>query len=142
MIISGNSGINSINKVYGADSVKSGKSIRTSAGSGSSRSDEVVLSSEAQGLQQQIAAKNQVQAGASQAQQLVAAAAQRTVNVVQQTQTFQAPQAAGQSEASRESKSSSGTGPATDTTANTLNAVASRSAAGRQGRGFQLDVSV
>ncbi|MHC1759579.1 MAG: flagellar biosynthesis anti-sigma factor FlgM [Negativicutes bacterium] len=56
MIISGNSGINSVNKVYRADSVRSGKSISNTAGSGSSRSDEVVLSSEAQGMQQQIAA--------------------------------------------------------------------------------------
>ena len=57
MIISGNSGINSANKVYGADSVKAGKSVRnTTATAGARRSDEVVLSSEAQGLQQQIAA--------------------------------------------------------------------------------------
>ena len=57
MIMSGNSGINSANKVYGADSVKSGKGVRnTTATTGASRSDQVVLSSEAQGLQQQIAA--------------------------------------------------------------------------------------
>jgi hypothetical protein len=93
-------------------------------------------------LQQQIAANNQPLAGNSPAQQIVAAAAQRTVNVVQQTQTFQAPQAAGQTESSRESKSNTGTGQATDTTANSINAVTGRAAAGRQGRGFQLDVSV
>ena len=57
MIISGNSGINSANKVYGADSVKAGKGVRnTTATAAARRSDEVVLSSEAQGLQQQIAA--------------------------------------------------------------------------------------
>lgn len=92
-------------------------------------------------LQQQLAA-NQVLAGNNPVQQTAALAAQRTVNVVQQTQTFQAPQASGQTESSREGKSSTGTGQATDTTANSLNAVTSRSAAGRQGRGMQLDVSV
>ena len=57
MIISGNSGINSVNKVYGADSVKAGKGVRnTTATAAARRGDEVVLSSEAQGLQQQIAA--------------------------------------------------------------------------------------
>ena len=57
MIISGNSVINSANKVYGADSVKAGKGVRnTTATAAARRSDEVVLSSEAQGLQQQIAA--------------------------------------------------------------------------------------
>jgi hypothetical protein len=92
-------------------------------------------------LQQQIAA-NQLLNGNNPVQQSAAVAAQRTANVVQQTQTFQAPQATGQSESSREGKSATGTGQATDTTANALNAVASRAAAGRQGRGTQLDVSV
>ena len=92
-------------------------------------------------LQQQIAA-NQLLTGNSPLQQTAAVAAQRTANVVQQTQTFQAPQAAGQSESSREGKSTTGTGQATDTTANALSAVTSRAAAGRQGRGTQLDVSV
>jgi hypothetical protein len=91
-------------------------------------------------LQHQIAA-NQLLTGNAAVQQTAAVAAQRTVAVVQQTQTFQAPQAAGQTEASRESKSATGTGQATDTTANSLNAVTSRAAA-RQGRGTQVDVSV
>lgn len=56
MIISGNSGIGGINKAYGVDSVKSGKGVRATGKSTTQRSDEVVLSSEAQGLQQQIAA--------------------------------------------------------------------------------------
>lgn len=58
MIISGNSGINNVNvnKVYGVDPAKTGKSVRSAEKSGGQRSDEVVLSSEAQGLQQQIAA--------------------------------------------------------------------------------------
>ena len=56
MIISGNSGIGGINKAYGVDSVKSGKGARATGKSTTQRSDEVVLSSEAQGLQQQIAA--------------------------------------------------------------------------------------
>lgn len=57
MIISGNSDIKSANKVYGADSVKAGKGVRnTTATVDARRSDPVVLSSEAQGLRQQIAA--------------------------------------------------------------------------------------
>ena len=56
MVISGNSGIGGINKAYGVDSVKSGKGVRETGKSKSQRGDEVVLSSEAQGLQQQIAA--------------------------------------------------------------------------------------
>ena len=56
MIISSNSGIGGINKAYGVDTVKTGKGIREAGKSSSQRSDEVVLSSEAQGLQQQIAA--------------------------------------------------------------------------------------
>ena len=56
MIISGNSGISGINKAYGVDTVKSGKGVREAGKSSTQRSDEVVLSSEAQGLQQQIAA--------------------------------------------------------------------------------------
>ena len=56
MIISGNSGINGINKAYGVETVKSGKGVREPGKSSSQRSDQVVLSSEAQGLQQQIAA--------------------------------------------------------------------------------------
>ena len=56
MIISGNSGISGINKAYGVETVKSGKGVRETGKSSSQRSDQVVLSSEAQGLQQQIAA--------------------------------------------------------------------------------------
>ena len=56
MIISGNSGINSVSKAYGVEAAKSSKSVRETGKAGSKRSDEVVLSSEAQGLQQQIAA--------------------------------------------------------------------------------------
>ena len=55
MIISGNSGIGGINKAYGLEPVKSGKGVREAGKSSTQRSDEVVLSSEAQGLQQQIA---------------------------------------------------------------------------------------
>ena len=56
MIISGNNSISGINKAYGVDTVKSGKGVREAGKSSTQRSDEVVLSSEAQGLQQQIAA--------------------------------------------------------------------------------------
>ena len=56
MIISGNNGISGINKAYGVETVKSGKGVREAGKSSTQRSDEVVLSSEAQGLQQQIAA--------------------------------------------------------------------------------------
>ena len=56
MIISGNNGISGINKAYGVETVKSGKGVRETGKSSSQRSDQVVLSSEAQGLQQQIAA--------------------------------------------------------------------------------------
>mgnify|MGYP003606835934 CR=1 FL=1 len=54
MIISGNSGINKANKVYGVDQIKSGKGTRGTEKSGSSQSDAVVLSSEAQELQQAV----------------------------------------------------------------------------------------
>ena len=56
MIISGNSGINKAGKVYGVDQVKSGKSTRETAKSGTQLNDEVVLSSEAQELQQAVSA--------------------------------------------------------------------------------------
>ena len=54
MIISGNSGINKAGKVYGVEQVKSGKGVRASETSSSGQSDEVVLSSEAQELQQAV----------------------------------------------------------------------------------------
>ena len=50
MIISGNNGISGINKAYGVETVKSGKGVRETGKSSSQRSDQVVLSSEAQGL--------------------------------------------------------------------------------------------
>lgn len=56
MIISGNSGINKAGKVYGVDQVKSGKSASAAAKSGTKLNDEVVLSSEAQELQQAVSA--------------------------------------------------------------------------------------
>ena len=56
MIISGNSGINKANKVYGVDQIKTGKGVRGSGKSGSKSSDEVLLSSEAQELQQAVSA--------------------------------------------------------------------------------------
>lgn len=56
MIISGNNGINKAGKVYGVEQVKSGKGVRESGKSGSGRTDEVVLSSEAQELQQAVSA--------------------------------------------------------------------------------------
>jgi negative regulator of flagellin synthesis FlgM len=56
MIISSNDGINKATKVYGVELAKSAKGIRETVKSGSQRSDAVVLSSEAQGLQQKIAA--------------------------------------------------------------------------------------
>ena len=54
MIISGNSGISQAGKVYGIEQAKSAKSVR-SAGKSSQGSDAVVLSTEAQALQQTIA---------------------------------------------------------------------------------------
>ena len=54
MIISGNNGIGKANKVYGIDQIKSGKSVRGSVKSGSQGTDAVVLSSEAQELQQAV----------------------------------------------------------------------------------------
>lgn len=55
MIISGTNGINKASKAYGVEPTKSGKGSRQTAGtSASKRSDAVVLSSEAQDLQQKI----------------------------------------------------------------------------------------
>lgn len=56
MIISGNNGINSASKVYGVGQAKLGKSLREDGKTVSRTGDEVVLSSEAQALQQKIAA--------------------------------------------------------------------------------------
>ena len=56
MIISGNSGINQVGKVYGVEQPKSGKGVKEAGKSGALRSDAVVLSPEAQGIQQKIAA--------------------------------------------------------------------------------------
>ena len=56
MIISGNNGIGKANKVYGVDQIKTGKGVRESGKSGSKGSDAVVLSSEAQELQQAVSA--------------------------------------------------------------------------------------
>jgi hypothetical protein len=67
-------------------------------------------------------------------------AAQRTAPVVQQTQTLQAPQAAGRAESSRESRSSSETGASTDTGANALEADVALLA--NRPRGSQVDVYV
>lgn len=55
MIISGSSGINNANKVYGVEQSKAAKGPRETAKTSSQRSDAVVLSPEAQGLQQTIA---------------------------------------------------------------------------------------
>lgn len=56
MIISGNGGINKASKVYGIDQIKTGKSARSSETGGARQNDEVVLSSEAQELQQTVSA--------------------------------------------------------------------------------------
>ncbi|HWR31403.1 MAG TPA: flagellar biosynthesis anti-sigma factor FlgM [Negativicutes bacterium] len=56
MIISGNNGIGKANKVYGVDQIKTGKGVRESGKSGSTNNDAVVLSSEAQELQQAVSA--------------------------------------------------------------------------------------
>ena len=56
MIISSNNGINKAGKVYGADQVKSGKSTREAGKSSAKLNDAVVLSSEAQELQQAVSA--------------------------------------------------------------------------------------
>ena len=56
MIISGNSGIGKANKIYGVEQAKSGKGASQAEKSGSSQSDAVVLSSEAQELQQAVSA--------------------------------------------------------------------------------------
>ena len=56
MIISGNNGIGKASKIYGIDQVKSGRGTREAGKSGAHSQDEVVLSSEAQELQQRIAA--------------------------------------------------------------------------------------
>ena len=56
MIISGNNGINKASKIYGIDQVKAGRGTRETSKSGSRSQDEVVLSSEAQEMQQRIAA--------------------------------------------------------------------------------------
>lgn len=92
-------------------------------------------------LQQQLAT-NQAQTGTNVFQQVAAVAAQRTVNVIQQTQTSAGAQATGQTDGSRESRTSSETGRAGDTLTNSVLSIASRGAAARQGRGTQVDVSV
>ena len=56
MIISSNNGISKAGKLYGVDQVKSGKSTREAGKSGAKINDEVVLSSEAQELQQNVSA--------------------------------------------------------------------------------------
>lgn len=56
MIITGNNGIGKASKVYGVEQAKSGRGVRETGKSASQRSDAVVLSSEAQGLQQNISA--------------------------------------------------------------------------------------
>ena len=56
MIISNNNGINKAGKVYGIEQIKSGRSVRESGKSGASRNDEVLLSAEAQELQQVVSA--------------------------------------------------------------------------------------
>ena len=54
MIISGNGGIGKANKIYGVEQIKSGKGTSLTEKSGSNQSDAVVLSSEAQELQQAV----------------------------------------------------------------------------------------
>jgi negative regulator of flagellin synthesis FlgM len=56
MIISGNNGINKANKVYGVDQIRTGKGSREADKTGAGRSDAVMLSSEAQELQQAVSA--------------------------------------------------------------------------------------
>lgn len=90
--------------------------------------------------QAQQAAANQTLTANNPLQAVAAVAAQRTVSVVQQSQTLQAPQAAGQTEASREGRPATETGRTTDAGANVVEAIAGRPAAARQGRGRQVDV--
>jgi negative regulator of flagellin synthesis FlgM len=56
MIISGNGGINKANKVYGVEQIKTNKSGRATGSGSATPSDEVVLSSEAQEIQQAVSA--------------------------------------------------------------------------------------
>jgi negative regulator of flagellin synthesis FlgM len=56
MIISGNNGINKAGKIYGVDQIRTGKGPREAGKAGSGRSDAVMLSSEAQELQQAVSA--------------------------------------------------------------------------------------
>jgi negative regulator of flagellin synthesis FlgM len=56
MIISGNNGINNASKIYGLEQIKAARNVRDAGKPGAQRSDAVVLSTEAQDLQQKIAA--------------------------------------------------------------------------------------
>ncbi|MBI1244396.1 MAG: hypothetical protein GC202_05265 [Alphaproteobacteria bacterium] len=93
-------------------------------------------------LQAQVAAaQSQSTQNALQQPQLASAlAAQRTAPVIQQTQTAQAPQATGRTEASREARTGSETGATTDSGANALEADVGLLAV--RPRGSRVDVYV
>lgn len=90
-------------------------------------------------LQAQIATTQSTQNAQNQPVLASAVAAQRTAPV-QQTQTFQAPQATGRTDASREARAGTDTAAANDTTANALEAETGRLAV--QPRGSKVDVFV
>jgi hypothetical protein len=92
-------------------------------------------------LQAQIAANQSQAAQNAQSQPALASAvaAQRTAPA-QQTQIAQAPQATGRAEASRESRTTTDVGSASDTTANALDADTAHLAV--QPRGSKVDVYV
>ncbi|MBI3507190.1 MAG: hypothetical protein HY059_20335 [Proteobacteria bacterium] len=90
-------------------------------------------------LQAQAAANQTTQNAQNQPNLASAVAAQRTAPV-QQTQTPQAAQATGRSENSREARTNTDTGAASDTTANSLDAETAHLAV--QPRGSKVDVYV
>jgi hypothetical protein len=90
-------------------------------------------------LQAQIATSQTTQNAQTQSGLASAVAAQRTAPA-QQTQTLQAPQAAGRTENSREARANTDTAAANDTTANALEAETGRQAV--QPRGSKVDVFV